>query len=847
MYWCTAMILQICYILFGFFLHNIVQGCGITTHIEISHRAMEFFQSYYTNSQVDYRKLLLENQDALMAGSPYPDSFYDTICAKGQYHDVSEDTHWAPFLNASVNYIRKHFPQPWDKATEKLVVFLFGIVSHQTADILWHSLGIDQGFLMTMANVNFHGDFDKAHSTGDLGGDVVNNFELNMDYIPLTSDWYIPVDDLFNIYKEYYGNDTRMPKDVITDCTTLLLLGRIAEVLAAKEIFPDIANKSSFLLNQLSDYFVGGMDDMAGWTNRLWQQTILMLEHGTDGCDIPHNTLFVQCNKTQPSFRRTGGKDREKNGFFVRPDLKGLTFGDLTFTKELRGIRVQPKASLLDKIFMSKERPASRTETVGENLRHPNRVLNNFCAYSRLGWSYATGDLNSDGNDDLVVGAPGYGEVGSPQEGRVYIIYGTEDGIPLKLDIDLDLIKSNEGQILKGIGAAQSRFGSSLAVLDVNLDGTQDLVVGASSFALESPLNYNGMVQIFFGNPKTGKLDEANITVMCRKSMYCNLGWSLTTGDINNDGHTDLLLGTPFAPALGQQRGFVAALISEKGNTGKKEIEVETLGQVTGDQDYGWFGYDMKVHTKFGRPNLFISQTDFRICKKSDCSYDLNDTQTVGSVTYYELGPSPGLPVEFHGTTEFQQLGFSLDVGMPYPDGSYMLAVGLPGETVEGQIAGIPMTFSQTGAVHLVNISGGNPFTRSQFEGDRRYGRFGHKVMFSDLNSDGFDDLIIGSPYRTNDITEEFEGAEQGRVYIFYGGSKFPWGDGTNDCGNSWVHPCPGLKASLVLEWFGILDQARFGSNFIVLKSKNRIQLIVTAEHGSTYVRLTGGIAVFDF
>ena len=38
--------------------------------------------------------------------------------------------------------------------------------------------------------------------------------------------------------------------------------------------------------------------------------------------------------------------------------------------------------------------------------------------------SYATGDLNADGHLDLVISAPGYGSPGSPQEGRVYIIYG---------------------------------------------------------------------------------------------------------------------------------------------------------------------------------------------------------------------------------------------------------------------------------------------------------------------------------------------------------------------------------------------------------------------------------------
>jgi len=38
--------------------------------------------------------------------------------------------------------------------------------------------------------------------------------------------------------------------------------------------------------------------------------------------------------------------------------------------------------------------------------------------------SLASGDLDGDGNEDLVTGAPGYGEPGSPQQGRVYIIYG---------------------------------------------------------------------------------------------------------------------------------------------------------------------------------------------------------------------------------------------------------------------------------------------------------------------------------------------------------------------------------------------------------------------------------------
>ena len=36
---------------------------------------------------------------------------------------------------------------------EKLVTFLLSVVTHQVADVNWHSLGIEQGFLTTMGMV----------------------------------------------------------------------------------------------------------------------------------------------------------------------------------------------------------------------------------------------------------------------------------------------------------------------------------------------------------------------------------------------------------------------------------------------------------------------------------------------------------------------------------------------------------------------------------------------------------------------------------------------------------------------------------------------------------------------
>lgn len=130
------------------------------------------------------------------------------------------------------------------------------------ADVTWHSLGIDQGFIQAMSRVNFHDHFGDAHSAADVGGDVVNVFELSLKYISDVGDWYVPYDDLFNIYKEFYGQE-RINKSAIIECSTLMFLGRLGEHLVFNLLYPEYYNKSMFLTDRLNDYFLGGMEDMA--------------------------------------------------------------------------------------------------------------------------------------------------------------------------------------------------------------------------------------------------------------------------------------------------------------------------------------------------------------------------------------------------------------------------------------------------------------------------------------------------------------------------------------------------------------------------------------------------------
>ena len=60
---------------------------------------------------------------------------------------------------------------------------------------------------------------------GDPGGDVVNEFELDMRFISDLKDWYVPYGDLYNIYFDLYGAE-KITKEDIVECSSLLFIGR---------------------------------------------------------------------------------------------------------------------------------------------------------------------------------------------------------------------------------------------------------------------------------------------------------------------------------------------------------------------------------------------------------------------------------------------------------------------------------------------------------------------------------------------------------------------------------------------------------------------------------------------
>ncbi|XP_073422229.1 phosphatidylinositol-glycan-specific phospholipase D isoform X4 [Dendrobates tinctorius] len=740
---------------------QVSEPCGISTHIEIAHRGLEYFSEEY--GKVNYRELLQKHSDAFQAGSVYPDSFYQDLCRQGKYHDVSEDSHWTPFLETSVNYIRRTYPLPWNEEAQKLVAFLFGIASHQVADVSWHSLGIDQGFLHAMAEIDFHGSYAEAHQAGDFGGDVISQYEVNFDY--LEKKWYIPVKDLLHIYQELY-NKTVITENVIIECTYILYLELPRQIrLQNNESYRDFNSSSS---------------------------SSSIKSVGTD-ITFSESGVYYQLNEWAES------------------------------TMQL--IASASKTVNMKNLF---------TFQYSNHIYTPSATYFVNSPYSRLGWSVTTGDLNNDGWEDLVVGAPGCGTLGNVQVGCVYIVYSNESGLPPD-NMDLD---KNADVLLRG-SEPGGRFGSSVAVLDFNADGQLDLAVGAPSVGA-SQLTYEGSAYVYYGSKVTGFSSQPNVTIKCRFS-YCNFGWTLLSADVNGDQRFDLVVGSPYAPGGGKQRGLVAAFYSKRRRSTKGTLYVEEADwSISGEQDYAWFGYSIHSHKHKNKTVLVIGSPTWSSCKRHYCDIP----QSLGK-TYGFYPPSKNISFILHGNEDQSKMGTSFASGTIAVNGEikHVLMISAPTQSTMSKVVFIRRELTHAGTAIMYELKGkSKPSLLGTMRGDRELSRFGTILHLRDLDDDGLDEIIVTSPLRTTDITTTMFGYQTGRVYIYNGNITSP-GLLTGRC-KSWVTPCPEDWAQYVL--VSPEEKARFGSSVTTIKSKHKKQVVVAAVRSSRKARLAGSIYIYN-
>lgn len=147
------------------------------------------------------------------------------------------------------------------------------------------------------------------------------------------------------------------------------------------------------------------------------------------------------------------------------------------------------------------------------------------------------GDVNGDGYDDVLVGAPSY-SIDLPYEGYAYLYKGGPTG----------LAKTHSWAATGGgsCGESDGGFGKSMAAAgDVNGDGYGDVIIGALKYKnpnLSFGGNKDGQAWVFYGSP-TGLATTANWTI--KSTQYASgLGSDVAgAGDVNGDGYDDVVIG----------------------------------------------------------------------------------------------------------------------------------------------------------------------------------------------------------------------------------------------------------------------------------------------------------------
>lgn len=658
------------YTLFTLALLLIVAGicgaCGVTTHNVIANRALQWFPKSLINNE--YHRIITSNIGAFQAGVAFPDWGYNCIAARyvPNVHEGSDLAHWAPFQKAFIDVIRK---TPKSAHKDEMIAFLFGIVSHSIADILWHDLSYvresHQGFIVAMeySNCPNMSCAYTPHIISDFGGEFMAAYQVDLSF--LTTDWKMPTAEVMKVYRML--NYTIELEELVLDSCVIELLAETQSIakLPSEAILPYFDQMAPFLFAQYQDWWMGGVDSNALWTSFCWDTTINWLEHGI----IPNNYCYP---------------------------LNGPSYADQRVAA--RKLVAQTVKEIATNAELAKPKKAkSKFSVLNNQIRElrPKPYANSLFGHSV-----------TECSDYIVVGAPNY----DAQKGAVYLY--DERGYSM-------IIHPSKG----------ARFGTAMTCVDLDLDGYDDLVVGAPGVGAYPNMSYYGEIRVY-----SGKSQFASHYIVPGAAKYYNYGEVLQSADLNGDGKEDLIIGVPSAYTQPKLWHFgIGEIWYALAN--HTTIAFQKLAIPSQNGFGGW--------NRLGTWNAVYhnSTSHRRYIMSSMPTYNIRRDQNrvaVGCVVCYDITnlADPVLQWQITGTVRNGEFGYSFDIDDS--NDNPVLAISAPAAS-DGLLG--------QGLVYVVNVShlSGNVKIESlspiMHKGRSIYARLGEVVRYANGT------LLMTEPY----------------------------------------------------------------------------------------------------
>ena len=365
-----------------------------------------------------------------------------------------------------------------------------------------------------------------------------------------------------------------------------------------------------------------------------------------------------------------------------------------------------------------------------------------------LGWSVDQGDLNDDGYDDLVIGAPEF-NTAAPPNGNVYIFFGsavvTGGAWPAAAaDVHVQGAFSTE------------QCGTAVAALgDVDGDGVGDLGFTCPWYDSGGGI-LRGRTAVMFGRSTWAAdltTDDADVSFVGTASDI-ESGQALVGVDLDGDGLNDVAIGSPSYDAgrgraavfqgsasLGGTVDFAAAWRLWQGDGGHEVGSFLAAGDADGDA----FG-DLLV----GAPTVSADAGALALVRGA-ATPPASGSVWVASQLYLQ------------GVAATEQAGFSGGLGDIDGDGVPDLLAPTPGW--DGSAGGDQGTLQifygpLTSYSGSLSSSAADAFVVGSLGGDFLGGALS---VVPDFNGDGADDVLVASPF------SDAGAGNAGRIYFVPG------------------------------------------------------------------------------